>query len=710
MRKTTSGLLSLALASGLGAMLTVPIAAASPAASPSPSQGTFGEPQTAAPSDSLPDPIADKQAELRKTAVASVLKGEAKPERIGNSTVVKVGEAEQAATAGKGNRKAKKAKKVDQYVELSREKTDKVFVVVAEFGDQRHPSYPDKDPDPDIPGPTTFDGPLVNQIPEPDRAVDNSTVWQPDFDQAHYQDLYFGTARTGARVDEAVLREAVLGPLQRRRHGHRLGEGALQRGALRPQQRLPVRVNVCSNTWYLVAGRAWTPWVADQQAAAGSRTRRSPTPDVYDQWDRYDYDGDGNFNEPDGYIDHFQIVHAGGDQADGDPIQGEDAIWSHRWYAFQGNTGTTGAEPSRCGGTPVGNTGLWVGDYTIQPENGGLDVFAHEYGHDLGPAGPLRHLRAGASREPGQLVDAHGPEPGRAPRATTPSDPRAPTSAPGTSCSSAGSTTRPWWPARNDPRPRPARVQQRQGPGRGGGAARRRRSPRSSAPRPPAPSRGGAASGDDLNNSLSRSVTLPAGAGHADRSRPTGTSRTVGRTRATTRTSRSTTAPASTPIPGSITTAAEGNGIDGDQHRTGPRRRSTCRRTPARRSTLRFRYATDGGARRRARASSSTTSPDRRAATTLFTDGAESGANGWTADGFTAVGATSDHGLRQLLHRRPTGRTCRTTSTCRPVRTTSGSPDSRTTSSTSRTRTACSSPTGTPRRATTTRASTPGRG
>ena len=38
-----------------------------------------------------------------------------------------------------------------------------------------------------------------------------------------------------------------------------------------------------------------------------------------DAWDRYDYDGDGNFNEPDGYIDHFQIVHAGGDQADGDP-------------------------------------------------------------------------------------------------------------------------------------------------------------------------------------------------------------------------------------------------------------------------------------------------------------------------------------------------------------------------------------------------------
>jgi immune inhibitor A len=29
-------------------------------------------------------------------------------------------------------------------------------------------------------------------------------------------------------------------------------------------------------------------------------------------------------------------------------------------------------------------TDYWIGDYTINPENGGLGVFAHEYGHDLG--------------------------------------------------------------------------------------------------------------------------------------------------------------------------------------------------------------------------------------------------------------------------------------------------------------------------------------
>ena len=27
---------------------------------------------------------------------------------------------------------------------------------------------------------------------------------------------------------------------------------------------------------------------------------------TFDVWDRYDYDGDGNYDEPDGYLDHFQ--------------------------------------------------------------------------------------------------------------------------------------------------------------------------------------------------------------------------------------------------------------------------------------------------------------------------------------------------------------------------------------------------------------------
>ena len=122
---------------------------------------------------------------------------------------------------------------------------------------------------------------------------------------------------------------------------------------------------------------------------------------TFDHQDRYDFDGDGDFNEPDGYIDHFQIVHAGGDEADGDPVYGSDAIWSHKSYASIEPEGTGPANGPQFGGVNIGEgglsdpngtkvqipnnpTGVWVGNYTIQPENGGLSVFSHEFGHDLG--------------------------------------------------------------------------------------------------------------------------------------------------------------------------------------------------------------------------------------------------------------------------------------------------------------------------------------
>ena len=140
---------------------------------------------------------------------------------------------------------------------------------------------------------------------------------------------------------------------------------------------------VCDNTWNLVQD-GMDQWVAARQAAGLSDAQVQAELATFDVYDRYDFDGDGNFNEPDGYIDHFQIVHAGGDQADGDPHQGEDAIWSHRWYAFVTDAGITGPPQNPLGGTEVGDTGLWAGDYTIQAENGGLSTITHEYGHDLG--------------------------------------------------------------------------------------------------------------------------------------------------------------------------------------------------------------------------------------------------------------------------------------------------------------------------------------
>ena len=121
------------------------------------------------------------------------------------------------------------------------------------------------------------------------------------------------------------------------------------------------------------------------------RRRARPTPQIkaylaqFDKVDRYDYDGDGNFNEPDGYIDHFQAIHAGEGEEAGGGAQGADAIWSHRWYAYSTDAGQDrpGRQQARRRASSA-TSGIWIGDYTTEPENGGLGVFAHEFGHDLG--------------------------------------------------------------------------------------------------------------------------------------------------------------------------------------------------------------------------------------------------------------------------------------------------------------------------------------
>ncbi|MFY9944543.1 MAG: immune inhibitor A domain-containing protein, partial [Exiguobacterium chiriqhucha] len=100
----------------------------------------------------------------------------------------------------------------------------------------------------------------------------------------------------------------------------------------------------------------------------------------YDEYDLYDLDGDGDFNEPDGLVDHLMIIHAGTGQEAGGGVLGDDAVWSHRWVV--------GNSPYRVAGTTA-DVPYWGGqmaafDYTIQPEDGAVGVFAHEYGHDLG--------------------------------------------------------------------------------------------------------------------------------------------------------------------------------------------------------------------------------------------------------------------------------------------------------------------------------------
>ena len=415
MRKKSVGLVSLVLAAGLGTTLGVPAVSAAPAHTPTRSPGVAAD--RSAPGDELPNPAEEKKRALREEAITGLLNGtsKARVEKRGASTVVKVGRAASARSVNRKGVRAGAPKSEDQYVELSREKTDKIFVILAEFGDKRDPRYPDQDTDPDTPGPTTFNGPLNNAIPAPDRSTDNSTVWQPNYDRQHFADLYFGQ---GGAAGSGGDTESVKQYFERQSSGRYSVDGYVTDWVKVPYNEArygrsdgyPCAGNVCSNTWDLVVDGV-TQWVADQKAAGRTDADIKTELSAYDKWDRNDYDHDGNFNEPDGYIDHFQIVHAGGDQADGDPIQGEDAIWSHRWNAYQGTGQGPAYNPD--GGTQIGSTGIWVG--------GLHDPAGERRGERLHPrvrprpgaARPLRHLgRARGQGEQRRVVVADVAEPG----------------------------------------------------------------------------------------------------------------------------------------------------------------------------------------------------------------------------------------------------------------------------------------------------------
>ena len=80
-------------------------------------------------------------------------------------------------------------------------------------------------------------------------------------------------------------------------------------------------------------------------------------------------------------------IHAGAGEETGGGAQGTDAIWSHRWYAFQNTVtgpGQTIPGAPTLGGIRIGDSDYWIGDYTVEPEDGGVGVFSHEFGHDLG--------------------------------------------------------------------------------------------------------------------------------------------------------------------------------------------------------------------------------------------------------------------------------------------------------------------------------------
>ncbi|MFC7762552.1 immune inhibitor A domain-containing protein [Catellatospora bangladeshensis] len=291
-----------------------------------------------------PGPRTEQWIGKRKAALDLLARGKARMDADGNVTV----DAES-----------------NNVVEVAFEKTDKIFTILSEFGTQSVGRY------------GTAPGPLHNEIPQPDRTTDNSTVWAADFDSAHYEQLFNGSGESMKSYYEALssgkysVTNTVSDWVQVPYNASYYGDNAIEDNG---------------GSWAFIqdTGNAWFQHASSTMSTAQINDYLAQ----FDVWDRYDFDGDGNFDEPDGYIDHFQAVHAGEGEDAGGGAQGEDAIWSHRWYVNPTDFGLTGpsvgGQANLSGGARIGDSNYWLGDYTTEPENGGLGVFAHEFGHDLG--------------------------------------------------------------------------------------------------------------------------------------------------------------------------------------------------------------------------------------------------------------------------------------------------------------------------------------
>ncbi len=326
MKKLATGILA-----GTAALALSATALPSAVAVPSNDAPQSGRPAASKP-DNRPGPLTKRENKRKAKALALLRNGSARlKQQPGGGATVSLGP--------------------DAAVDFPRDREDKIWTVLSEFSDLAH-----------------------NEIPEPG-ADDNSTYWEPSFDMAHYEELFNGEGESMKNYYEQLSsqRYSVTNTVEDwvTVPGTQASYGAND-------------VEDDGGSWAYIADTV-NSWYAAEVAAGASEAEINTYLSSLDEWDRYDWDNDQDFNEPDGYIDHFQAVHAGEGEEAG---ASADAIWSHRWYVNGDDYGTTGptvgGTQNKFGGARIGSSDLWIGDYTVEPENGGLGVFAHEFGHDLG--------------------------------------------------------------------------------------------------------------------------------------------------------------------------------------------------------------------------------------------------------------------------------------------------------------------------------------
>lgn len=286
--------------------------------------------------DNLPNPLAEERNARHRQAVEEKVRG------------LVEGRVHQTASG--------------QFVEMEVNGAGMVWSVAGEFGNQI---------DPNLGG---SPGPLHNQIPEPDRHLDNVTVWRSNFNKAYYKSLLFSNTLGALSLRNYFLEQSsnrfalegdVVGWVKVPFNSARYGTN--QCGSF-----------TCANVWDFV-DHSVDVWYDQSRSGGMSAAAINGYLSQFDVWDRYDYDNDGDFDEPDGYIDRFHSTFAGVSDHSGNT----DAISSHRWYAFYDDA-TAGPSFNMAGGARIGNSNYWIGDYVMAAENAGLGQIAFMFAADLG--------------------------------------------------------------------------------------------------------------------------------------------------------------------------------------------------------------------------------------------------------------------------------------------------------------------------------------
>lgn len=269
----------------------------------------------------------------------------------------------------------------------------KLLTLLVEFSDTANDEFVNFERITDITDPTCVtetvitNGPLHGLLPDPSTVGtgrDNNTFWVPNFDVQHYEDLMFSEEGITDRV-----REDLTGPdglpgfdisgytlrnyyLENSNGLYDLS-GTVVDWLTLPHSEAWYGADSCAGGRASMIGHPDNPLGVQQSVVDAVAALNTREPGF--NWDEFDTDDDG-------VVDHLVIVHAGVGEEGGGGDQGTYSIWSHSSDVMPASGGYLACTAGSPGCDP--DHDIRVLNYIMQPEDAGVGVFAHEYGHDLG--------------------------------------------------------------------------------------------------------------------------------------------------------------------------------------------------------------------------------------------------------------------------------------------------------------------------------------